>query len=658
MLSRIAVWVLIAFVLFTVFRQFDGDRQMQGLATDQTSYTQFMADAKAGKISRVDVQGRRLTVRPTEGMPYTITSPGDLWMVDDLRKNGVQVYGKAEDEPSFLQQIFVSGFPMLVLIGVWVFLMRQMQGGKGSPFSFCKSKARVLDESANKVRFSDVAGCDEAKQDVQEVVDFLKDPTKYSRLGGHIPRGVLLVGPPGTGKTLLAKAIAGEAGVPFFSISGSDFVEMFVGVGAARVRDMFQNAKKNAPCIIFIDEIDAVGRQRGAAMGGNDEREQTLNQMLVQMDGFETGTNVIVIAATNRPDVLDQALLRPGRFDRQVVVPLPDIRGREQILNVHMKKVPVATDVQTDVIARGTPGFSGADLANLVNEAALFAARRNGRVVSMADFELAKDKIMMGAERKSMVMNEDEKKNTAYHESGHALVAKLMPKSDPVHKVTIIPRGRALGVTMQLPEEDRYAYDKQYLLTRIAILFGGRIAEEVFMHQMTTGASNDFERATQLARDMVTRYGMSDKMGIMVYVESETDPFMSRAMPRQSNISEETMRAVDLEIRHILETQYAIARKLIEDNRDKMEAMAQALLKWETIDADQIDDIMAGKPPREPRVIEPPKAETKAKEPDEKTPEAEAKPVTEPAADDESTETSPETGVKSDVKAEPKSDAQ
>lgn len=658
MLSRIAVWVLIAFVLFTVFRQFDGDRQMQGLATDQTSYTQFMADAKAGKISRVDVQGRRLTVRPTEGMPYTITSPGDLWMVDDLRKNGVQVYGKAEDEPSFLQQIFVSWFPMLLLIGVWVFFMRQMQGGKGSPFSFGKSKARVLDESANKVRFSDVAGCDEAKQDVQEVVDFLKDPTKYSRLGGHIPRGVLLVGPPGTGKTLLAKAIAGEAGVPFFSISGSDFVEMFVGVGAARVRDMFENAKKNAPCIIFIDEIDAVGRQRGAAMGGNDEREQTLNQMLVQMDGFETGTNVIVIAATNRPDVLDQALLRPGRFDRQVVVPLPDIRGREQILNVHMKKVPVATDVQTDVIARGTPGFSGADLANLVNEAALFAARRNGRVVSMADFELAKDKIMMGAERKSMVMNEDEKKNTAYHESGHALVAKLMPKSDPVHKVTIIPRGRALGVTMQLPEEDRYAYDKQYLLTRIAILFGGRIAEEVFMHQMTTGASNDFERATQLARDMVTRYGMSDKMGIMVYVESETDPFMSRAMPRQSNISEETMRAVDLEIRHILETQYAIARKLIEDNRDKMEAMAQALLKWETIDADQIDDIMAGKPPREPRVIEPPKAETKAKEPDEKTPEAEAKPVTEPVADDKSAETAPETGVKSDVKAEPKSDAQ
>ncbi len=629
MLGRVAVWVLIAFVLFTVFRQFDGERQMQGLATDQTSYTQFMADAKAGKISRVDVQGRRLTVRPTEGAPYSITSPGDLWMVDDLRKNGVQVYGKAEEEPSFLQTVFVSWFPMLLLIGVWVFFMRQMQGGKGSPFSFGKSKARMLDETANKVRFADVAGCDEAKQDVQEVVDFLKDPTKYSRLGGHIPRGVLLVGPPGTGKTLLAKAIAGEAGVPFFSISGSDFVEMFVGVGAARVRDMFENAKKNAPCIIFIDEIDAVGRQRGAAMGGNDEREQTLNQMLVQMDGFETGTNVIVIAATNRPDVLDQALLRPGRFDRQVVVPLPDIRGREQILNVHMKKIPVATDVQPDVIARGTPGFSGADLANLVNEAALFAARRNGRVVSMADFELAKDKIMMGAERKSMVMNEDEKRNTAYHESGHALVAKLMPKSDPVHKVTIIPRGRALGVTMQLPEEDRYAYDKQYLLTRIAILFGGRIAEEIFMHQMTTGASNDFERATQLARDMVTRYGMSDKMGIMVYVESETDPFMSRAMPRQSNISEETMRAVDLEIRRILEEQYGIARKLIEENRDKMEAMAQALLKWETIDADQIDDIMAGKPPREPHQVEPVKggkkpAKTEAAPAADTAPEAKA----------------------------------
>lgn len=604
MLGRIAIWVLIAFVLFTVFRQFDGERAVP--AAEQTSYTQFMADAKAGRISRVDVQGRKLTVTPTDGPAYSITSPGDLWMVDDLRKNGVQVYGKAEEEPSFLQTLFVSWFPMLLLIGVWIFFMRQMQGGKGGAFSFGKSKARMLDDTANKVRFNDVAGCDEAKQDVQEVVDFLKDPSKYQRLGGHIPRGILLVGPPGTGKTLLAKAIAGEAGVPFFSISGSDFVEMFVGVGAARVRDMFENAKKNAPCIIFIDEIDAVGRQRGAGLGGgNDEREQTLNQMLVEMDGFETGTNIIVIAATNRPDVLDPALLRPGRFDRQVVVPLPDIRGREQILNVHMKKIPVAQDVRADILARGTPGFSGADLANLVNEAALFAARRNGRVVDMNDFELAKDKIMMGAERKSMVMTEDEKRNTAYHESGHALVAKLMPKSDPVHKVTIIPRGRALGVTMQLPEEDHYAYDKQYLLTRIAILFGGRIAEEVFMHQMTTGASNDFERATQMARDMVTRYGMSDSMGVMVYAENEGDPFLGRSLTRTSHISEGTMRAVDNEIRRILEEQYTTARKLIEDNADKVEAMAQALLKWETIDADQIDDIMAGKPPREPKVSQP-----------------------------------------------------
>ena len=604
MLGRIAIWVLIAFVLFTVFRQFDGERAVP--AAEQTSYTQFMADAKAGRISRVDVQGRKLTVTPTDGPAYSITSPGDLWMVDDLRKNGVQVYGKAEEEPSFLQTLFVSWFPMLLLIGVWIFFMRQMQGGKGGAFSFGKSKARMLDDTANKVRFNDVAGCDEAKQDVQEVVDFLKDPSKYQRLGGHIPRGILLVGPPGTGKTLLAKAIAGEAGVPFFSISGSDFVEMFVGVGAARVRDMFENAKKNAPCIIFIDEIDAVGRQRGAGLGGgNDEREQTLNQMLVEMDGFETGTNIIVIAATNRPDVLDPALLRPGRFDRQVVVPLPDIRGREQILNVHMKKIPVAQDVRADILARGTQGFSGADLANLVNEAALFAARRNGRVVDMNDFELAKDKIMMGAERKSMVMTEDEKRNTAYHESGHALVAKLMPKSDPVHKVTIIPRGRALGVTMQLPEEDHYAYDKQYLLTRIAILFGGRIAEEVFMHQMTTGASNDFERATQMARDMVTRYGMSDSMGVMVYAENEGDPFLGRSLTRTSHISEETMRAVDNEIRRILEEQYTTARKLIEDNADKVEAMAQALLKWETIDADQIDDIMAGKPPREPKVSQP-----------------------------------------------------
>lgn len=604
MIGRIAVWVLIAFVLFTVFQQFDGQRETTG-AVDQTSYTQFMSDAKAGKIRRVDVQGRKIMVTPAEGSAYTITSPGDLWMVDDLRKNGVQVYGKAEEEPSLLQSILISWFPMLLLIGVWIFFMRQMQGGKSGAFTFGKSKARMLDDTSNKVRFADVAGCDEAKEEVQEVVDFLRDPSKFQRLGGHIPRGILLVGAPGTGKTLLAKAIAGEAGVPFFSISGSDFVEMFVGVGAARVRDMFENAKKNAPCIIFIDEIDAVGRQRGAGLGGgNDEREQTLNQMLVEMDGFETGTNVIVIAATNRPDVLDPALMRPGRFDRQVVVPLPDIRGREQILNVHMKKVPLGADVRADVIARGTPGFSGADLANLVNEAALFAARRNGRVVEMNDFELAKDKIMMGAERKSMVMTEDERRNTAYHESGHALVAKMLPKSDPVHKVTIIPRGRALGVTMQLPEVDRYSYDREYLLTRIAILFGGRIAEEVFMNQMTTGASNDFERATQMARDMVTRYGMSDKLGVMVYAENEGEVFLGRTVTKTTHISEKTMQAVDAEIRNILETQYKRARKIIEDNADKMHAMAHALLEWETIDGEQIDDILAGRAPRPPKAAE------------------------------------------------------
>ena len=601
MIGRVAVWLLIAFVLFTVFRQFDNTATAP-MNAEQTSYTQFMQDAKDGKIRRVDVQGRKITVTPVEGASYVITSPGDLWMVDDLRKNGVQVFGKPEEEPSFLQTILVSWFPMLLLIGVWIFFMRQMQGGKSGAFSFGKSKARMLDDSANKVRFSDVAGCDEAKEDVQEVVEFLRDPSRFQRLGGHIPRGILLVGSPGTGKTLLAKAIAGEAGVPFFSISGSDFVEMFVGVGAARVRDMFENAKKNAPCIIFIDESDAVGRQRGAGLGGgNDEREQTLNQMLVEMDGFETGTNVIVIAATNRPDVLDPALMRPGRFDRQVVVPLPDIRGREQILNVHMKKVPIGPDVQPDVIARGTPGFSGADLANLVNEAALFAARRNGRVVEMNDFELAKDKIMMGAERRSMVMTEDERKNTAYHESGHALVAKLLPKSDPVHKVTIIPRGRALGVTMQLPEEDRYSYDRDYLLTRIAILFGGRIAEEVFMNQMTTGASNDFERASQLARDMVMRYGMSDKMGVMVYAENEGEVFLGRSVTKTTHISEKTMQAVDAEIRRILDEQYKRARELIEGHQKEMHRMAKALLDWETIDGDQIDDILAGNEPRPPK---------------------------------------------------------
>lgn len=602
MLGRVAIWVLVAVVLFTVFKQFDNRTDV---AVDTTSYTQFMDDAKAGKIKRVDIQGRKIFVKPNSGSEYQITSPGDLWMVDDLRKDGVAVYGKAEEEPSVWTTIFVSWFPMLLLIGVWIFFMRQMQGGgKGGAFSFGKSKARMLDGVSNPVRFSDVAGCDEAKQEVQEVVDFLRDSSKYQRLGGHIPRGILLVGSPGTGKTLLAKAIAGEAGVPFFTISGSDFVEMFVGVGAARVRDMFETAKKNAPCIIFIDEIDAVGRQRGAGLGGgNDEREQTLNQMLVEMDGFDTGTNVIVIAATNRPDVLDPALLRPGRFDRQVVVPLPDIRGREQILRVHMRKVPIGQDVREDLIARGTPGFSGADLANLVNEAALYAARRNARLVEMIDFENAKDKIMMGAERRGMVMTEEERKNTAYHESGHAVVARMLPGTDPVHKVTIIPRGRALGLTMQLPTEDRYSYDDKYILNQIAILFGGRIAEEVFMHHATTGASNDFERATSLARDMVTRYGMSENLGPMVYAEKEGEVFLGKSVTKSQQISEATMQKVDQEIRRIIDQQYALAQKIITDNRDKMEAMAHALLEWETIDSDQIDDIMAGRPPRPPHQV-------------------------------------------------------
>jgi cell division protease FtsH len=593
-----------------VFKQFDS----RAPAQDSVSYTQFMDDAKAGKIRKVDVQSDVLHVTPDAGRPYTLTSPGDIWMVSDLMKAGVQVSGKAREEPSFLMSIFVSWFPMLLLIGVWVFFMRQMQGGgKGGAFSFGKSRARLLDESTNVVTFADVAGCDEAKEEVQELVDFLRDPTKFQKLGGHIPRGVLMVGSPGTGKTLLAKAIAGEAKVPFFSISGSDFVEMFVGVGASRVRDMFENAKKHSPCIIFIDEIDAVGRQRGAGLGGgNDEREQTLNQLLVEMDGFETGVGVIVIAATNRPDVLDAALLRPGRFDRQVVVPLPDIRGREQILHVHMRKVPLAQNVNAHVLARGCPGFSGADLANLVNEAALFAARRNGRTVDMSDFEKAKDKIMMGSERRSLVMPEEERRNTAYHESGHAIVARMLPKTDPVHKITIIPRGRALGVTMQLPEGDRYSMDKERLLCTIAVLFGGRIAEELFMNQMTTGASNDFERATAIARDMVTRYGMTTELGPMVYADNEGEVFLGRSVTKTTNMSEDTMQKVDNQIRKIIDEQYKVARAILENNRDKVEVMTKALLEWETIDADQINDIIEGRPPRPPKVPEAPMDSTGA----------------------------------------------
>ncbi len=599
MFKNLAVWLVIGLVLMTVFNQFN-TRQV---AQSTMEYSQFIDEVGKGTIAKVVIEGRVLKATTTDGRKLTSYAPPDLWMVSDLLKNGVKVEAKPEEEQSFLMSIFVSWFPMLLLIGVWIFFMRQMQGGgRGGAFSFGKSKARLLDESTNTITFADVAGCDEAKEEVSELVDFLRDPSKFQKLGGRIPKGVLLVGNPGTGKTLLAKAIAGEAKVPFFSISGSDFVEMFVGVGAARVRDMFENAKKHAPCIIFIDELDAVGRQRGAGLGGgNDEREQTLNQMLVEMDGFEGSVGVIVIAATNRPDVLDPALMRPGRFDRQVVVPLPDIRGREQILVVHMRKVPLSPDVKADIIARGTPGFSGADLANLVNEAALFAARGNKRLVDMDDFEKAKDKIMMGAERRSMVMNEDERRNTAYHESGHAVVAKLMPKSDPVHKVTIIPRGRALGLTMQLPEEDRYAYDRIYLMSRIAVLFGGRVAEELFMNQMTTGASNDFERATQMARDMVTRYGMSDALGPMVYGENEGEVFLGRSVTTHKNMSEATMEKVDREIRRIIDEQYALARKLLEENRDKVEAMAAALLEIETIDSDQINDIMNGKPPRPPK---------------------------------------------------------
>ena len=598
MFKNLAIWLVIGLVLMTVFNQFNTRQVAQG----SIEYSQFLDEVKQGRISKVLIEGRTLKGTTTEGKRITSYAPPDLWMVSDLLKNGVKIEAKPEEEQSFLMNIFVSWFPMLLLIGVWVFFMRQMQGGgKGGAFSFGKSRARMTDEAQNTVTFADVAGCDEAKEEVQELVDFLRDPSKFQKLGGHIPKGVLMVGNPGTGKTLLARAIAGEAKVPFFSISGSDFVEMFVGVGAARVRDMFENAKKHAPCIIFIDEIDAVGRHRGAGLGGgNDEREQTLNQMLVEMDGFEGHASIIVIAATNRPDILDPALLRPGRFDRQVVVPLPDIRGREGILKVHMRKVPIDSDVKADIIARGTPGFSGADLANLVNEAALFAARANKRLVDMEDFEKAKDKIMMGAERRSMVMSEEEKRNTAYHESGHAVIAKLMPKSDPVHKVTIIPRGRALGLTMQLPEEDRYSYDRTYLMSRIAVLFGGRIAEELFMNQMTTGASNDFERATSMARDMVTRYGMSD-LGVMVYGENEGEVFLGRSVTQHKNVSEATMQKVDAEIRRIVDEQYALARKLLEENRDKVEAMTQALLEWETIDSEQIDDIMAGKPPRPPK---------------------------------------------------------
>jgi len=606
MFSKAAIWVVIALVLFTVFKQFD-ERGLAGGATP-IPYSDFLDEVKSQRIREATIEDRTIIAITNDGKKIKATTTNlDRGLIGDLVNNGVKFDVKQPEPPSFLSQIFISWFPMLLLIGVWIFFMRQMQGGgKGGAFSFGKSKARMLDEHQNAVTFADVAGCDEAKEEVSELVDFLRDPTKFQKLGGRIPRGVLMVGPPGTGKTLLARAIAGEAKVPFFTISGSDFVEMFVGVGASRVRDMFENAKKHSPCIIFIDEIDAVGRHRGAGMGGgNDEREQTLNQLLVEMDGFEANAGVIVIAATNRSDVLDKALLRPGRFDRQVIVGLPDIRGREQILMVHMRKVPIAPDVRADVLARGTPGFSGADLANLVNESALFAARRNKRLVEMQDFEDAKDKIVMGPERKSAVMREEERRNTAFHESGHAVVAKLLPKADPVHKVTIMPRGMALGLTWQLPEHDRVNMYKDNMLEDIAILFGGRIAEEIFMNQMSTGASNDFERATKLARAMVTRFGMSESLGTMVYEDSDQDSYFGRMSSK--TVSEATQQKVDMEIRNILDQQYAMSRSLLERNRDKVEAMAKALLEWETIDADQINDIMAGSEPRPPKVTPTPR---------------------------------------------------
>lgn len=599
-LKSLFIWVLIGVALMVIFNKFND----QAEASYTIAYSQFINELENGQIKSLVIekgqqQNQWIKGERKDNSKFITYAPFDPQLVNDLIKNKVTFSAKPQEE-SVLMSIFISWFPMLLLIAVWIYFMRgaggKGGGGIGSVFSFGKSRAKMVDPKDNPIRFTDVAGCEEAKQDVKEIVDYLKDPQKYLNLGGRIPKGVLLSGAPGTGKTLLAKAIAGEANVPFFSISGSDFVEMFVGVGASRVRDLFDSAKRISPAIIFIDELDAVGRQRGAGVGGgNDEREQTLNQMLVEMDGFDTNTTVIVIAATNRPDVLDPALMRPGRFDRQVVVPLPDIKGREQILKVHIRKVPIDVDVDVNILARGTPGFSGADLANLVNEAALFAARQNKKLVSLKDFEDAKDKIIMGAERKSMVMKEEERKNTAYHESGHAIVARSLANTDPVHKVTIIPRGRALGVTMQLPEEDRYSYTKEYLLNKIAILFGGRIAEEIFMHQMTTGASNDFEHATDIARKMVTRYGMSDEMGTMIYGENESEIFLGRSVTTHKNVSEETMQSIDKTIRSLLDKQYNLAKKIIMDNKDKLELMAKMLLEKETIDSKDIDMIMTGK---------------------------------------------------------------
>ena len=603
--KSILLWVALCVGLMAAFNALTSKQENK----QQIEYSQFIQQVNNGEVSNVKIEGSAIIGylikgERTDKSTFFTNAPLDDNLVKTLLDNKVRVNVIPEEKPSMLASLFYSLLPVLLLIGAWFYFMRMQNGGggKGGAFSFGKSRARLMDKETNKVTFADVAGCDEVKEEVQEIVDYLKSPNRYQSLGGRVPHGILLAGSPGTGKTLLAKAIAGEAGVPFFSISGSDFVEMFVGVGASRVRDMFEQAKKNAPCIIFIDEIDAVGRQRGAGLGGsNDEREQTLNQLLVEMDGFESNHTVIVIAATNRPDVLDPALQRPGRFDRQVVVPLPDIRGREQILKVHAKKVPLDESVDLTSLARGTPGFSGADLANLVNEAALFAGRRNKIKVDQSDFEDAKDKIYMGPERRSMVMHEDEKRATAYHEAGHAIVAESLPFTDPVHKVTIMPRGRALGLTWQLPERDRISMYKDQMLSQLSILFGGRIAEDIFIGRISTGASNDFERATQMAREMVTRYGMSDKMGVMVYTENEDEVFLGRSITRSQNISEKTQQEIDAEIRRILDEQYQVAYKILDENRDKMEMMCKALMDWETIDRDQVLEIMAGKQPSPPK---------------------------------------------------------
>ena len=602
MLKNILLWIVIAVVLMSVFNNFGSRKSVD----TSISYSQFISAVKEGQVKQVNIEGSTIRGLLGSGEKFTTFSPpDDPHLIDDLLENHVEVKAQPPESPSLLMQVFISWFPMLLLISVWIFFMRQMQGGGGrGAMSFGKSRARLIEEDQVKVTFADVAGVEEAKEDVQEMVDFLKDPSKFQKLGGKIPRGALMVGPPGTGKTLLARAIAGEARVPFFSISGSDFVEMFVGVGASRVRDMFEQAKKSAPCIILIDEIDAVGRHRGAGLGGgHDEREQTLNQLLVEMDGFEGNEGIIVIAATNRPDVLDPALLRPGRFDRQVVVGLPDVRGREQILKVHMKRVPIAGNVEVEYLARGTPGFSGADLANLVNEAALFAARKNKRQVDMDDFEKAKDKILMGVERKSMVMSDEEKQLTAYHEAGHAIVGRLVPEHDPVYKVSIMPRGRALGITMFLPERDQYSASKQKLESQISSLFGGRIAEEIAFgkEKVTTGAQNDIERATGIARNMVTRWVLSDRLGPLAYSEEEGEVFLGRSVTKHKMVSEETAHLIDEEIRSVIDRNYERSEETLRENLEKLHLMAEALIKYETIDRFQIDDIMEGRVPRPPQ---------------------------------------------------------